>query len=357
MAKRRGRGEGSIFLARGRWWCQRSVIGPDGKRRRVSISDVSKAELLRRVKTWDPSKPEGLTPATTTAEWFARWEASISGQVRPSTHARYAQLVDWITRDLCAGWVLSKWTPADVQVFHDRVRAESTSWTARMVGRVFRQGLDAAVALGVLASNPAAKVKLPRPEKREPCFLTIDEVRRLLAATPSRYRGIVALAAGCGLRQGEIFAMEWCDIDGGRVNVSSTLRWTGAKYRRNPVKSTAGRRVVFAPAWVVDALPRGGPEGFLFASRTGTPMRPSNFLRRIFRPAVRRAGLSPRLRFHDLRHSFASILLSAGASLRAVAAAMGHVSPEVTLRTYAHCLPSDAAKLAETMGDLYGGAK
>src|SRR3954447_17903611 len=178
-------------------------------------------------------------------------------------------------------------------------------------------------------------------------ILQRDEIGRFLGAAPDRHRPLLATLVFCGLRIGEALALRWSDVDiaASRVRV----RWqidakTGE--RVEPKTITAKRDIVLMPALAKllaahrIASPRSGDDDPVFASAAGTPLLRSNVRARILRPAIEKAGLGgpgrPALRTHDLRHTFASLLIAAGASVVFVASQMGHRKPTVTLDVYAH---------------------
>ncbi len=190
-------------------------------------------------------------------------------------------------------------------------------------------------------------------------ILTLEEIGRLLAAAePGVYRMLLAMAAAAGLRSGELFGLQWSDLelptDGpGRAQVRRTLSWARVhgedvevRPRFYPPKTKAGLRSVPLPEELVAALrawklqcPKAQLD-LVFPNADGDLIRRSNALRYGLWPALRRAGLR-RVNMHSLRHSFASALLASGRPITEVQHLLGHSSPTVTLKVYAHFLPSD----------------
>jgi integrase len=230
-----------------------------------------------------------------------------------------------------------------------------------------------AVKWGYLAKNPAAEVKAPRVEREEMDFLRPEEVRHLLTAKgedgepairPGWYVPI-KLAIFSGLRQGEQFALRVGDLDfhAGQVRVRRILSWdwkrhaAGASRCRitSPKTKSAIRDVDLPPDLLEDlhryvaGLPDQDPDRLLFATRAGTPLDPKNVVDRVFRVALTRAKL-PRIRWHDLRHTYASLQLAAGANIKYLSQQMGHASVQITLDRYSHLLkdshPAQAARLS-----------
>jgi len=224
-------------------------------------------------------------------------------------------------------------------------------------------------------------------------FLTPEQVKILLAAAlDQRCYPLLILALATGCRQGELLALSWEDLDlqNGAVTVRRSLAQTGQGFEVKEPKTAASRRTIALPDLAVSVLTahkaaklKAGPlSAPVFCTRDGGYLLKRNVLRSL-RAVVRRAntpcgkinkggrpkkGEGPRpkdsfellklipakLRFHDLRHTVASVLLSQGQSVRAVSQRLGHSNPAVTLRIYAHCMPSDDAQLAAGLNRVFG---
>lgn len=234
--------------------------------------------------------------------------------------------------------------------------------------------LKYAVKWGYLATNPAAGVKAPRVEREEMDFLKPEEVRHLLTATakedgepairPGWYVP-VKLAIFSGLRPGEQFALRIGDLDfhAGQVRVRRTLSWDWKRHAAgesrcritSPKTKSAIRNVDLPPDLLEDlrgyvaGLPDKDSDRLLFSTSTGTPLDPKNVVDRVFRKALERAELR-RIRWYDLRHTYASLQLAAGANIKYLSTQMGHASVQITLDRYSHLLrdshPAQAARLS-----------
>ncbi len=241
----------------------------------------------------------------------------------------------------------------------------------------------------LIGQNPCDGIRLPRDRKRDVAdqFLTREEFARLLPEIPERYRALVALSAGTGLRWGECLGLRWqaVDLDEGVLRVLRVATEVNGLVLIKPYpKSKAGRREVPLPGFVVQAL-QDHREAFptrevdeIFANEAGGPLRRSMFRSRVWRPALVRTGLLGEVvsldgerfcgqwtdaagvtrseeyashkeavrmvarnavggvRFHDLRHSYATWLISDGVPINDVAAAMGHEQVSTTLNRYTH---------------------
>jgi integrase len=220
--------------------------------------------------------------------------------------------------------------------------------TARDAYRVLHLVLEEGIGGGLLATNPAAGVRLPRIDAREGCFLTAAEVHRLAQAVRPRYGVLVHTAAYSGMRVGELAALRVGRLDrlAGRAEVVESTEVAGRLVTR-PTK-TYGRQSVRLPRSLCDELGAylagrsHGPDALVFTMPAGGPLWQSIIASRYFKPAVHGAGLDPRLRFHDLRHTCASLLIAQGTCVKAVQAQLGHASATVTMDRYGASVPRRA---------------
>lgn len=227
--------------------------------------------------------------------------------------------------------------------------------------------LDTAVRARILPFNPAAGMKVrreARDHKTRASTITRPEFfGQLLPAVPVRHRAIVCLAALAGLRWGECAGLMWGAIDmkARTVRVVQVAEETpsGATIRPYP-KTRSGVRTVPLPGPLVAALRThlkrwsGAPATteLVFPTRNGTPVLRSNFRREVWAPALLRSGLPPALRFHDLRHSYATWLITDGVPVNAVQRVMGHANASTTLDRYTHAPIDYADRVRAALDDL-----
>jgi integrase len=258
-----------------------------------------------------------------------------------------------------------------------------------VLGVAFSHACD----LKLVPYNPVAAIKKPKASKRQMLFLTPEQVKILLDAAkgqPCYPLLVLALATGC--RQGELLALTWEDVDllKGMLTVRRSLAQTEEGFQVKEPKTAASRRTITLPNLAISVLTehkaRALKAGLLnhpiFCTRDGNWLLKRNVLRAL-RAVVRRANTPPgkinkggrpkkgealrakeefemlkliqaKLRFHDLRHTVASVLLSQGQSVRAVSQRLGHSNPALTLRVYAHCMPSDDPQLAAALNKVLG---
>lgn len=226
--------------------------------------------------------------------------------------------------------------------------------------RTLRRMAQVAVERQRLVRNPCDLVTPPRPDHREMRFLTPAQVDALAEAISPRYRAWVYVACYAGLRWSETVGLRRAHVQGDRITVTEQLiRRADREWHRDPPKTRAGRRVVGVPAFLADELTahlavwsQPGPDGLVFPNRGGRPMNNPSFRGTVFSPALRRAGIAPGLRIHDLRHTAVALAVAAGAHPKAIQARHGHASITVTLDRYGHLFPEADATVATRLDAL-----
>jgi integrase len=188
-------------------------------------------------------------------------------------------------------------------------------------------------------------------------------IAALADAIPLRFHALVLVAAYTGLRWGELAGLRVKRVDllHGRITVAEQLLEVRGRLAFGPTKTGAGLRTVTLPTVAAEALAEhlgryaeGGPDGLVFQAERGGPIRRSNFTRRVWIPATRAAGVEG-LRFHDLRHTAATLAVAAGASTRELMVRMGHSSSAAALR-YQHVMAGRDAAIAAALDELVRAA-
>jgi integrase len=372
---RRPKGEGSLYYdSRRRLWVGMLQLGRDvaGRRRRRRVYGRTKTDALGKLNRLRAELAQGFVPEaqrTTLSTFLHRWlEDVVRPSLRPRTYEYYKYGCDLVLRHLGAVQ-LSRIAPVHVQgMLSEMERKGLTPYQRRAAYVTLHAALRQAVRWGMLRASPCDAVNPPRVGQREMQTLTPEQARLFLeAARGDRYYALYAVLLGCGLRLGEALALSWPDVDlrNGKLTVRRALAWVRGKMYFQEPKTTAARRTVDIPPFVVEALlehqDRMRQEGKLvtdhllvFADQDGGPVRPENLRRRSFLPLLRTAGL-PRLRLHDLRHSYATLNLLSGAHPRVVQQALGHSDIATTLQTYSHVLPSLTREAAVRLDRLLRG--
>lgn len=363
MAKRRGNGEGSISRRKdGRWEARYTVQTVKGWKRKVLYGKTRK-EVAEKLTKAMAGRDSGLTfdaGKQTVGEYLARWlEVSVRHNVRPRTLDNYRYHVRHHLTPALGHIKLKALSSAHVQSFY-RAKLDGglASSSVRYTHAVLHRALKQALKWGLVPRNVAEAVDPPKVEQEEANALSPTEVMTLLSeARGERFEALYVLAVHTGLRQGELLGLRWDDVDLG----SGTLRVVrqlqnvrdGSGLVFSPLKNGKGRRTIRLTNTAAKALRhhrkqqaeeklRAGPlykdRGLVFATGIGTPLSPSNVHSRSFKPLLKRAKL-PDIRFHDLRHTCATLMLSQGVNPKIAQEILGHSNISQTMDTYSHMLP------------------
>jgi integrase len=188
-------------------------------------------------------------------------------------------------------------------------------------------------------------------------FLTGSELDLLALELDERYQVLILSAGYTGLRWSELVALTLDDVQlpAGVLSVSHTLTEVNGRFFEGPPKTLKGTRTFAIPRFLAQAIGEHtgrfpAPGGRVFSAPAGGPLRKS-FGRRVFRPAVDRAGLAP-LRFHDLRHTAAGLMIARGTPVSKIQKVLGHSSAKVTLDIYGHIMPDEDAALANGLDEI-----
>jgi integrase len=292
--------------------------------------------------------------------------------IRASTYDSYDDIVRLHLVPGLGRHVLAKLTPADVQAFlNSKVASGSSPRRVQMLHAVLRRALKTAEQWGMVSRNVALLAKPPRVPRHEIRPLTPEQARRLIEmSADDRLRALWITALGTGLRQGELLALRWADIDldARRLHVRHTLARVDGKLMLLEPKTERSRRTITLPDVVVTSLrghhtrqrmerlvagTRWVNTGHVFATTIGTPIEAAA-VTRAFRRGLLRAAL-PRSRFHDLRHAAATFLLAQGFSLEDVKNLLGHSSIVLTSNTYGHVVERRQLEVAAGMDAALGG--
>jgi integrase len=241
--------------------------------------------------------------------------------------------------------------------------------TIRYAHSILHRSLAKAVLYGLVPTNTAHGASLPRYQHQEMRVLDADQIGRLLAAASgNRLEALFHLAAVTGMRQGELFGLKWTDVlwSTGLLHVQRQVQRVPRQgWSFFEPKTRAGRRRVPIGAGAMDALrrqkerqaleravagKRWQEHGLIFSTGVGTPMDAHN-LRKDFLAVLREAGL-PEVRFHDLRHSAANLMLNHGVLFLVVSKILGHTNPSITLNTYGHLYTGSVGAAGQLMDGL-----
>jgi integrase len=363
MAKR-GNGEGSLFRRRDGRWVGEITLAADGRRRQ--FYGKTRAEAGKKLALAVGDHHRGILPTgrpQTVATFLNRWlEDSVRGRVRPTTEAHYELCVRHLVQGLGPLDVV-KLSPADVEHYLRSKQDQLATRTINHHRAVLRVALNRAMKWGFVHRHVAALASAPRVEAKPSRFLTPAEAAALLKAFEGdRLEALFSTALALGLRQGEALGLAWDDVDFAtrQLHVRRQLQRLKGESRLVPVKTERSRRTLSMPMVVVAALQEhrrrqleeGIVQNLVFCRRDGRPLVNSN-VTHAFQNRLQRAGL-PRMRFHDLRHSCASLLLAQGVAPRVVMETLGHSTIATTMNVYSHVMPSLLQESADAMDRSLG---
>jgi integrase len=367
MPKRRGDGDGSIAQrADGRWHARLRCIDPiTGLSRRLHFYARSRQEVVdeldaarRRLRAKKSPRDERITLAYFLRLWLAD---VVTPTKREWTRRQYESIIEnHLIPSKLGSMQLSDMRK--VQIQHLLVaQSKATPRIQQLCLIVLRRALAQAVEWNLLESNPAIGISPPRIAKDAPHVLSPEKARALLdALRGDRLFALFYLALDTGMRQGELLALRWDDIDleAGAIHVTRTINTATGK--TGPPKTKASRRRIDLDAAVIPLLVAHGErmrnEGYsgalVFPSTNGQPLSPSNVRIRSFLPAQAKAKIEPPIRFHDLRHTAATLMLGAGINPKIASERLGHATIAITMDTYQHVSPSMQREAARRVRGL-----
>jgi integrase len=310
----------------------------------------------------------------TVSEYMTRWlEDSAKGDLGHRAYHNYRLQIRRHISPSLGRIKLSKLTATHVQsLYAAKLRDGLKPSSVRYIYAVLHRAMEQAVRFNLMPFNPAVRVDPPKVRQEEITPLDTEQARIFLAAARGdRFEALDVLSLTVGLRMGEALGLRWSDIDfdAKTLRVSRQLqrvRDGGGLVFSEP--KNASRRTVDLPQRAVEAFRshrkrqmgeqlRSGSEwqdyGLVFASGKGTPLDAQNIVNRHFKPLLKRAGL-PNIRWHDLRHTYATLLLARGTHPTYVQKSLGHASVQLTLDRYSHWMPSMGRNTAEGIDEALG---
>jgi integrase len=367
MTKRRGHNEGTIKQrADTRWEAQISL--PNGKRK--SLYGKTRAEVQGKLRTALRDLDAGIdlrTSRQTLAQFLDLWLATVvKPTLAPKTHSSYAEIVRVHIVPALGPKQLAKVSAPDIAgLLKTKQDAGLSPRTVQYIRAVLRIALNRAVKWQLIIRNPVTLTDSPKVRRQEVRPLTPEQARAFLAvAEGDRLEALYRVALALGLRLGEALGLSWDDVnlDAGTLRVRRSLQRIDGTLTLKEPKTEKSRRTLTMPQTLTVALRQhrvrqleerlAAGEAWqdtklIFATSKGTPLEPSNVLKR-FKALLRAAGL-PEQRFHALRHCAASLLIAQGVPVKVVADILGHSQLATTSDLYAHIFPAAHQDAAELM--------
>ena len=377
MAKKRANGEGNIRKRKDGRWEGRYTAGHDpvtGKQIFKNVLGKTQNEVKEKLKKAlveagqvDFTKSGQYTVST----WIDTWFENVAKiKVRPSSHQTYKGYIDNHIKPNIGNIPLEKLTTMDLQKFYrklltkgrvDRIESKEqpkglSAKTVRNINQVISSAMDLAVAQKIIPANPTNACELPKVEHQEMQTIPAEQLQAFLEE--ARATGVYEMyyiELATGLRRGELLGLKWQDIDwkNGIIKVRRQVARVDGQIVEAPLKTKNSYRAVSISPQAIEVLreqKRKTNDAYVFPSPNGGPISPdsvNNMLKRV----LERAGI-PKVRFHDLRHTFATIALQNGVDIKTVSGMLGHFSAGFTLDTYAHVTTSAQKEAAQTMASV-----
>lgn len=377
---------GSIFKVGKHWIAEISLQSEDGKRRRKREYFKTRGEAQTRLNKLLHNQNLGLPIATRKQpldNFLNEWLIKASKSVRPSTMRGYKQIIEKVIIPRLGKIDIEKLGPQHVQkLFHILQEEGLSNRRIQYVRSVLRIALNQAMRWGLVVRNAAALAEPPRVKRTEIKPLTPEQAEQFLDAVKDhRFEAAFHLALHLGLRKGEILGLRWADVDLPKktLKVTQSLQRVNGKLVFDDPKSEKSRRTLPLSSHLVTMLKahrrrqledlmeyrkETGKEwdtNLVFTTKVGTPVEPRN-LNRSFYAVLENINQQntdqnkpklPHFRFHDLRHSCATFLLTHGASPKTVQDILGHSQISITLDTYSHVLEDSKREAIEKIENLF----
>ena len=375
MAKRRPSGDGMVRKREDGRWEGRIVVGHKANGDsifRYIYADNQKELTAKLRQNIDAYQGVDLTEdcRITLAEWLDRWLEQMALTLRPGTLEQHRGNFDRHVKPYLGRKKLTQLTAADLRELYRTLlergrigpRRDSgpglSPTTVRGIHAALHQALRAAVDQGLMPGNPAEQAEPPKIAHKALRILSQEQMELFLAATDRDpvCRDFFYTELTTGLRLGEICGLMWSDFDGrkGALSVSRTLhKEKGGRLVAGDTKTYAGTRKILLPSTTAERLAERKKHSYsqwIFPNplRPEAPLDPSAAYRQL-KKILQEAGL-PELRFHDLRHTFATHALASGVDAKTLSGILGHTKASFTLDTYTHTTGDMQKRAAEIVG-------
>lgn len=376
---KRGNGEGSIYKQRDGLWA--ACVTVEGNKRKYFYGKTRKEVQEKLAKALHEQQQGTLveTSKQSVEQYLTSWlENTQRHSVRPRTYERYEEVVRLHIVPVLGKHQLQKLTVQHVQAFYAKKLDDGLSATT--VGHfhnVLHKALENAVRWNLIPRNICDLASPPRRKRFEPHQLTLEQIKRLLAATEGHeMEALFKLALATGMRRGEIMGLKWQDIDfdAGVLQVKRVLsrvpsKLLGIGYVEAEPKTETSRRSIVVASFALEALkehrvhqleaklkvgPAWQDHDYVFCTSIGTHLNPTRDILDQLKLLLKKADL-PDIRFHDLRHCVATLLMGMGVPARVVQEILGHSNVTITLGVYSHVQPTMQREAVERLNRMLEG--
>lgn len=348
----------------------------NGSRRRITGGGFVDEETARKAmvkRLYEVHANLYVEPSKETVyNFFSTWIAQKKSQLRTSTYSNYMGYFNNHIAPNLGNILLGKLKTQHIQQLYMQMHGKNSARTIRHLHTLLKQGLNRAVKLKIITENPAEDCLLPKIESEQFECWTADELRHFLdIAKSSRWYLAFLITAYTGARLGEILALRWecIDFNKGTITIKNSLTRAERGFQVGQTKTRSSIRNIKLPATVlreiqllkevqnvgprknlVDARVFNQPKDFVIHTYDGNCLNPHNFIRE-WRSLIKKSKLR-KIRFHDLRHTHATLLLEAGINMKAVSHRLGHSTVNMTLDTYSHLTPKMEAGITEALENM-----
>lgn len=363
MTKRRVKGEGSVYRRKdgrvvGEW------TDANGRKRYITSTTMSKAAMKAAIRKKLEDRDNGIaydSENLTVGDYLDRWLEAVNGSVRERTWQRNEEVVRLHLKPTIGHHKLEKLNAMQIQtMYRQKLTSGLSARTVEIIHTTLHKAMKQAVRWLMVPRNVVETVTPPRPATPEIKPLSQEQMRTLLeAAKDERLYALWVLACTTGMRNGEMLALQWQDIDfeAGTLRVRRTV-FNG---KINAPKTRAGNRTIRLSKLAIEALKQHRLNAakqriseWVFSTRKGTTISVHNVHNRNWKPLLKRAGLPSTTRMHDLRHSCITLLASRGVPIKVLSEMAGHSDISITISVYQSVLPHMQDAAADDIDEALG---
>jgi integrase len=358
VAKRRGNGEGSIYRRKdGLWVGQYQIQGPNGTKTKYIYSKTRKDAAAKLAKAI-AERDSGIvfdSESLNLSDYLDRWLKSVEGTIRPGAFRRYEEASRIHVKPYLGSKKLNRINTLQLQSLYARKLDQGLSprTVQIIIHATLHKALKQAVRWSLIPRNAAEFAAPPKTQRTEIKPLTEEQVKRVLnAVRGDQLEALYVLAITTGMRSGELLGLRWEDVDLEARTLQ--VRRTVFNGRIESPKTLKGKRSIRLTQISITVLRKHQRTGeWIFSTKVGTPVSAHNLHNHSWKPLLKKTTLPLNTRFHDLRHTCATLLLTKGVLPKIVQELLGHSSISITLDTYSHVLPNMQGEAVRAMEDIF----